>query len=228
MHEVKSTHIYHEHSDTLGVHITNAKTHILAEYPITIKGIKIDPIIFTQGFVEQCDVGICSAECCWYGVSADVADRDRILSMKKEIVTVMDDSQTKDWSDWFGAEVVDMDFPSGICAGTEVYNNKCVFLDRNGFCSLQVLAVKNEKPRWAYKPYYCVLYPLVLVDGVLTYDDEHSERMHHCGIKENFTHTIFEACSEELIYTLGEDGYAELCLYYETHKVEYSKQISFR
>ncbi len=198
------------------------------DYPITINGLKIDPIIFTQGFVECCNVGICSAECCWYGVYADVKERDFILSMKEQIIEVMDDSQTKDSSMWFEHEQDDADFPSGKTAGTEIFNNKCVFLDTRGYCSLQVLAMDHGKDRWAYKPYYCVLYPLAVVDGILTFDDGHAERLHYCGVKENFTHTIFEACAGELRYTLGNEGYAELEGFYEMHKDEYLQKITFR
>ena len=228
MHETKPSHIQHEHSDIHQVHITEDKSHILPEYPLTVKGIKIDPVIFTQGFVERCDIGICSAECCWYGVYADVKERDLILSMKEEIGQLMDETQTKDWNVWFEPPQADTDFPSGECAGTEVFNDKCVFLNKKGFCSLQELAVNHGKDKWAYKPFYCVLFPVVVVDGVLTFDDHHSGRMHHCGVKENFTHTLFESCTEELIYTLGEDGYQELAAHYEQNKEKYLSQISFR
>lgn len=204
------------------------KSHIRSDYPLTVKGLKIDPIIFTQGFVECCDVSICSAECCWYGVYADIKERDLVMSLKKEVASVMDDSQDADWTKWFEPEHDDADFPSGKTAGMEVFNNKCVFLDKRGYCSLQVLAIKHGKERWAYKPYYCVLFPLSVVDRVLTFDDHHAGRMHYCGLKENFTHTIFEACTDELKFALGEDGYAELADHYEAHKEQYEKQITFR
>ena len=199
-----------------------------SEYPLTVKGLKIDPIIFTQGFVECCDIGICSAECCWYGVYADVKERDLVLSLREDIVGVMDETQIKDWTKWFEPEQDDSDFPSGKTAGTEVYHDKCVFLDKRGYCSLQVLAVEHGKKRWEYKPLYCVLYPFTIVDGVLTFDDHHAQRLHYCGVRENFTHTIFEACGEELKHAFGEDGYAEILAYYELHKDALVKHIDFR
>ncbi len=216
-------HIGHLHADD-----DQYQGHGVESFELTINGLKIDPVIFTQGFVERCDLGICSAECCWYGVYADLRERDLILSLKEQIVEVMDDSQTKDWSKWFEPEQADTDFPSGVCAGTEVHHNKCVMLDRNGFCSLQVLAVRHGKAPWSYKPYYCVLYPLTVVDGVLTFDDHHAARLHYCGVRENFTHTIFEACAAELIYALGPEGFRELAAWYERHREEFRARTDFR
>src|SRR2546430_11141247 len=51
----------------------------------------------------------------------------------------------------------------------------CVFLDKNHYCSIQVAAVKNNLHRWAWKPTYCIMFPITVVDGVLTYDDSRSE-----------------------------------------------------
>ena len=33
-----------------------------------INGMKIDPVIFTQGFVPGCNISICSGQCCNWGV----------------------------------------------------------------------------------------------------------------------------------------------------------------
>src|SRR3990172_9104415 len=206
-----SDHIDHLHIDDCQYHGQH-----LHDFHLTINGLKIDPGIFTHGFVKGCDLGICSAECCWYGVYVDSKERDLILSLKEQIVDVMDDSQTKDWNAWFELEQEDTNFPSGVCAGTKVHNNKCVFLDRNGYCSLQVLAMKHRKTPWAYKPYYCVLYPLTVVNRILTFDEHHASRLlHYCSVQENFTHTIVEACTSELIFTLGDEGYRELAAWYE-------------
>lgn len=221
----------HHHPDHLGhLHLdhSDAGEGNGPAYPLTINGLKIDPVMFTQGFVERCDLELCSGECCWYGVYADVKERDLILSLKEQIAEVMDESQITDWGAWFEKEQADEDFPSGVCAGTEVYNNKCVFLDRNGYCSLQVLAMQHGKPPWSYKPYYCVLFPLTVVDGVLTFDDHHSGRMHHCGVRENFTHTLFEACESELRYALGDEGYRRLTEWYDAEKERYLPRIDFR
>ncbi len=178
-----------------------------------IKGLLIDPLIFTQKFVRACDISICSGECCYYGVYTDKSEYDNIMSYKDKIISYMDDSQTKDPDLWFEDPEDDSDFPSGIAVGTEVHNGKCVFLDKQGFCTLQKMAMAEGEFKWKYKPLYCILFPLVIFEGVLTVDDEHLARMHYCSKTENQISTVYDCCKAELRYLLGDDGYEELTEY---------------
>ncbi len=197
----------------------------MKEYPLEYNNIKIDPIIFTQGFVPGCNVRICHGQCCDWGVYMDKNFKNIILKFEKEIIDVMDEFQIKDSSKWFEKEIVpDTDFPSGYAVGTEVYKTpsgklQCVFKDKRNFCSIQVAAIKNNMHKWAIKPKYCIMYPLTIIDNVLTYDDEHSEKLDYCGIhkKENFTQSVFEAMSEEIRFILREDGFNYVNDYYEKH-----------
>jgi hypothetical protein len=119
-----------------------------------------------------------------------------------------------------------------MAIGTELYETpqgttQCVFKDKRGFCSIQVAAVKNHMHKWAIKPKYCIMYPITIIDNVLTYDDEHSTKLDYCGIlkKENFSQTVFEAMTEEITFILGADGYAYLNEYYQKqykHKKRFS------
>jgi len=194
------------------------KNNDILEY----NGLKIEPVIFTQGFVPGCDINICSGQCCNWGVYMDVNFRDVIMMHKDDIISIMDDLQIKDTAKWFENETEDDDdFPSGIAIGTELYKNaegteQCVFKDKNGFCTLQNAAVKKGMHKWAIKPKYCIMYPLTVIDGTLTYDDDHSRKLDYCGIhkKENFTQSVFEAMQEELIFVLGKEGYDFLKKYY--------------
>jgi hypothetical protein len=183
------------------------------EFEKKINGMFIDPLIFTQKFVRACDVCICSGECCYYGVYTDQADHDKIIAAKDKIISYMDDSQTKNVEDWFEDPEPDPDFPSGIAIGTEVYNNKCVFLDKQGFCTLQKMTYAEGEFKWKYKPLYCILFPLVIFEGALTVDDEHLARMHYCSKSENQTSTVYDCCKDELRYLLGEKGFEELSEY---------------
>lgn len=178
-----------------------------------INGLYIDPLIFTHKFVKGCDVCICSGECCYYGVYTDKKEYERILEIKDIIIAEMDDSQCKDSDKWFEEPEQDNDFESGIAIGTQVYNGKCVFLDKQGFCTLQKIALKNGEYKWKYKPLYCILFPLVIYEGVLTIDDDHLGRMHYCNKIQNQVSTVFDACKNELIHLLGEKGYEELLEY---------------
>lgn len=187
-----------------------------------INGLYIDPIIFTHNFVKSCDVCICSGECCYYGVYTDIKEHEIIMAAKDRIIQAMDDSQTKDFTKWFEAPEEDEDFESGIAVGTEVYNGKCVFLDKQGFCTLQKIAMEDGVDRWKYKPIYCILFPLVIYEGAITVDTDHLDRMHYCNKAENQTSTIFETCKAELKHLLGESGFKEL----DNFRKEYLKKLN--
>lgn len=180
-----------------------------------INGLYIDPLIFTFKFVKGCDVCVCYGECCYYGVYTDIKEYENIMSVKDRIVKSMDDSQTKNPDDWFEEPEKDEEFESGIAVGTEVYNQKCVFLDKLGYCTLQKIAIEDGDFKWKYKPLYCILFPLVIHDGAITVDDEHLDRMHYCNKPENQHSTIFDACRNELHHLLGDDGFNELLKYRE-------------
>jgi len=182
-----------------------------------INGVLIDPQIFTFPFVKACDVCICSGECCYYGVYTDLTEYKKIMSVKERIMKSMDDSQTKEPGEWFEQPENDPDFDSGIAVGTEVYNGKCVFLDKQGYCTLQKIAMEDNEFKWKYKPLYCILFPLVIFEGALTVDDEHIDRMHYCSVNKNQTVTIFEHSRDEIRYLLGEKGFEELIQYREEY-----------
>ncbi len=205
----------------------------MKEYPLEFNGIKIDPIIFTQGFVPGCNMKICHGQCCNWGVYMDKPFKEIIMKFEDEIKGVMDEHQVKDSTKWFETEIEeDEDFPSGLAIGTELYEtphgiSQCVFKDKRGFCSIQVAADKNNMHKWAIKPKYCIMYPLTIIDNVLTYDDDHAAKLDYCGVdkKQNFSQTVFEAMTEEITFILGADGYAYLNEYYQKqykHKKRFS------
>lgn len=170
----------------------------------SINGIKIDPKIFTFKF--GCD---CKGECCHYGVYTDLKEYQKIMSLKDEIIPLMDYTQSKKTDDWFEEPQDDEDFESGTAVGTEIINGKCTFLDKDGLCVLQRLANEHNVHKWQYKPIYCVLFPLTVYENTLTIDDEHIDRLETCN-KMNIQTTIFEHCQEELKYFFGEGGFKEL------------------
>lgn len=173
-----------------------------------INGIKIDPLLFTFQF--NC---ICNGECCNYGVYTDLKEYDMIMNIKDKVIPLMDETQEKNIEKWFEQPEEDDDFDSGVAVGTEIINGKCTFLDRDGLCVLQRLAINEGRNKWHYKPLYCILFPLTVYQGSLTIDDEHIDRLKHCNKADNDGTTIIDHCKEELIHFLGEEGFNELLLY---------------
>ena len=90
----------------------------------------------------------------------DYKEYQTILSIKDKIIENMDETQSTDVSKWFEPPEKDEDFESGIAVGTEVINGKCTFLDKNGLCTLQKIAMQEGEYKWKYKPLYCILFPL--------------------------------------------------------------------
>lgn len=175
-----------------------------------IKGIKIDPNIFIFKFGCQCN-----GECCHYGVYTDLKEYERIMAIKDKIIPLMDETQSKNISDWFEPAEEDDDFESGVAVGTEIVNGKCAFLDKNGLCVLQRLALEEGEHKWKYKPIYCVLFPLTIYQNTLTIDDEHINRLSYCNKFPISDTTIFDACREELEFYFGPEGFEELLKYKE-------------
>jgi Fe-S-cluster containining protein len=182
-----------------------------------IKGMKIDPLIFTFKFTCRCIGG----ECCQYGVYADLKEYEKILSVKDEVIGLMDESQSKNVAEWFESPEKDDDFESGIAVGTNIINDKCTFLDKHGLCTLQKLGLTKGVHKWTHKPLFCVLFPLTVYQGALTVDDEHIDRLTSCNRYANESHTIFDSCKEELRYFLGEDGFLDL----EQYRKEYLSRL---
>ncbi len=189
---------------------------MIEEFKI-IKGIKIDPLIFTYKFTCRCIGG----ECCNYGVYTDYKEYQNILSAKERIISMMDESQSKNADEWFEAPEKDNDFESGIAVGTNIINGKCTFLDKNGLCTLQRLGLAEGINKWSHKPIFCILFPLTVYQGTLTVDDEHIGRLNTCNKYAHENNTIFDSCKEELKHFLGEDGFAEL----ERYRDEYLNNL---
>ena len=179
--------------------------------PIKVKQYTILPDLLKKGVQAGGGPCRCTAVCCEGGVYADVAERDRILASKEIIKKYMDETQTTDESRWFeGREFDDADFPSGRCIGTSEINGKCAFLNNRGWCSLQVAASEEGMHKWTLKPLFCILYPIEVSSGMVSFDDMLQNEETCCTISDEFATPLFEACKEELIHLFGEDGYREL------------------
>lgn len=170
-----------------------------------VKGLKIDPAIFT--FQYGC---LCNGQCCNYGVYTDMEEYKSLMSMSEKIQQHLDDSQPQDTALWFEKPEEDSDFPSGYAVGTELHNGKCVFLDNQGLCTLQKMAIAEGEYKWKYKPLYCILFPLTIYEGELTIDYEHIDRLSHCNKHACEKAAIYEYCKSEIHHLFGEDGYREL------------------
>ncbi|MGA9407558.1 MAG: DUF3109 family protein [Bacteroidota bacterium] len=172
---------------------------------------EIDPILFEKGFSKGCGPFACESTCCSAGVYVDLNEKELILSHKEVIKKYMDETQLTDDARWFDGETEnDGDFPSGKIVGTEIINDKCVFLNKSGMCSLQIAGTEEKLGRWALKPFYCVAFPITVDEGVVTFDDFLYQKTTCCSFIDDRETTLVEACKEELEFVLGRTGYEEL------------------
>ncbi len=192
---------------------------------IEIDGIKFESRIFSEGFADPNGPNACTSRCCQHGVYLDPVERDRILAYADIAEKYLDETQTKDRNKWFdNTEEEDIDFPSGKCVSTEIFNDKCVFLDKKGRCVLQVAEKEEEMQRFSLKPFYCVLFPIVKVEGVFQYDDFCSGDSACCTASHESKDKMVEVCSIELEHALGTSKYKEILDYYRNNFATIKKQ----
>jgi Fe-S-cluster containining protein len=177
-----------------------------------IPGLRIGHELVEKRFMPGCSMSKCNADCCSGGVYADTAEREEILRHADLIRSQMDPGQEHDAARWFEADPIhDVDYPSGRAIGTEVYDERCVFLNREGMCVLQKAAAAAVMDRYALKPLFCWLYPITIDNGELTlHDPGYAERPECCSYRDEGPLTVFEVCAEELTLALGSEGVEEL------------------
>lgn len=183
----------------------------MSEQEIEISGLKFDPQIFTDGFEDPNGPNACTSHCCRHGVYLDPVERDRILAHADVVEKYLDETQVRDRDKWFdNSEEEDPDFPSGKCVSTQVHNDKCVFLNKEGKCVLQVTEKEERMQRFSLKPFYCILFPIVKVDGVFTYDDFCSGESACCTASRGSKDKMIELCAIEFEHALGASKYGEI------------------
>lgn len=201
----------------------------MTEENIQVKQYAISPDLLEKGVPTGGGPCRCTAVCCEGGVYTDVVERDKILARNDIIKKHMDETQTTDDSLWFeDHESDDSDFASGRCVGTTEINGKCAFLNKQGWCSLQVAAVAEGMDKWALKPLFCVLYPIEISNRVVLFDDMLQSEETCCTVANEFDVPLFEACKEELIHLLGGDGYRDLESHYHARRSQTGLRVPVR
>ena len=189
---------------------------------LELNGYWLSRELFETGYPAGGGPCNCTAACCSSGVLVDLHERDRILARSDIVKMAMDESQSLDEWEWFeGMEVEDTDYPSGRATPTAVIGDKCAFLTKRGKCSLQLAAVAAGMDKWALKPLYCVLYPIVVQNKVVIFDDLLQEDQPCCSVARSYETPLYEACREELTHLLGADGYGKLESIYRTGRSDY-------
>jgi len=163
---------------------------------------KIDPLVFRAKFPHRCVLDRCKSRCCRGGVWADLAERDLILG-NADLFLPYVRPEAKDPSLWFGETTRDPDCPSGTAVETNVAGDYCILFHPAHGCALQKAAVEVGRHEWEFKPRFCVMFPLVVSEGVLTVDEDMEDVW--CMMRENRTHPILSAVAREVNHLFPED-----------------------
>ncbi len=164
--------------------------------------VKIDPLIFSAKFPEECCLEACRSRCCRFGVWADLAEMRAIMA-HKELFLPYVRPEASDPDRWFGQTETDPDCPSGTAIETNVAGDACVFFNPACGCVLQKGAAAAGLHEWRFKPRFCVMFPLVLSGGELTVDEEMKSLW--CMKEQNRTHPILLSVRKEVSYLFGEE-----------------------
>ena len=163
---------------------------------------KIDPHVFRAKFPHRCALDRCKSRCCRGGVWADLGEREAILRNADLFLPYLR-PEAKDPPSWFGETEKDPDCPSGVAVETNVLGEYCVFFHPDHGCSLQKAAIDLGRHEWEWKPRSCVMFPLVVSEGVLTVDEDMDEVW--CMTDENRTHPILSTVEKEVNFLFPEE-----------------------
>jgi hypothetical protein len=187
---------------------------------ITVGEMKVDPRVLENQPVGRCRIDECRALCCSHGVYVDLADAGRIVD-EAELIKPQLPQPNRDVDNWFDGDVgEDADFPSGYRVGTQVVpdatkmdGTTCVFLRKDNLCGLQAASIAAKRHPWDLKPFYCALYPLILVGDTLQLDDDNSLYRNGatCQRAETTPTPLYIMLRDELVLALGQEGYDQLC-----------------
>lgn len=126
---------------------------------------RVDHVAFAS-LLRPCEVSRCKATCCYDGVHVSSEEAGYIQGIVREsfsgrldadlVIEVTAGGQKTATRMAKEGELAD-DFPVHFA------KTRCVFLDGEGFCGLQKLALDEGVDAWQHKPLTCWMHPLVLV-----------------------------------------------------------------
>ena len=145
---------------------------MITAFPETVKILatqiseaRVDHSAF-ETLLRPCEVSRCKATCCYDGVHVSGEEADYIQRIVREklgdeldatsVIELTERGRKTATRAAVDSELAD-DFPVHFA------KTRCVFLDKQGFCGLQKLALTEKADQWSHKPLTCWMHPLVLI-----------------------------------------------------------------
>ncbi len=187
---------------------------------LKIGALRVDSRLLEVRLVARCRLEECKAACCGHGVHVDLAHATRIVE-EAEIIKPHLPRDRRDVNNWFDGEIGrDNDFPTGLRTGTQVIEDsthpagtRCIFLRPDNLCALQVAGIAAGRHPWDLKPFYCALFPIILLEDTVCLDDDNEIYFlgGTCQRAEKAPTPLYVVFKEELTLALGQEGYEQLC-----------------
>ncbi|MFT5633682.1 MAG: Fe-S-cluster containining protein [Rubritalea sp.] len=128
---------------------------------------RVDHLAF-ETLLRPCEMSRCKATCCYDGVHVSDEEAEHIEGVVREHFSGLLDADEVILSTEKGKKTATRmavegeqadDFPAHFA------KTRCVFLDHEGYCGLQKLAMDDDdvSDPWKHKPLTCWMHPLVLV-----------------------------------------------------------------
>ena len=162
---------------------------------------KIDPVLFSAKFPDRCRLDLCRSRCCRFGVWVDVEEREAILAHRDLFARFLR-PEAQDPKTWFGNTQVDPDCPSGVAVETRDLAGACAFYHQDHGCVLQKGAAEAGLHEWQIKPRFCIMFPLVVSGGELTFDDDMKSLW--CMNSKHQTRPLIDALRKEVEFLFDE------------------------
>jgi Fe-S-cluster containining protein len=167
---------------------------------------RVDPRIWTESFFTACmSCTFCHDSCCQYGARVDMRWIERTMSRADALEAALGIPRG-DWlQDWIEP---DNDYAGGHFKRTQVVDDKCIFLNRQGRgCLLHKFALDNGLDVRDVKPMVCNTFPVLWEEGVLNPALEVLERELVCLGPGG---SLYRSARTELAYYFGAELVQEL------------------
>jgi Fe-S-cluster containining protein len=179
----------------------------------------VDTDIFDYTYFMKCmECTFCKDQCCEWGADIDMQNVERVMKYKDELEQFTGITSEK----WFdeSEKKWDAEYPGGDYMRTTYDEEKdyCIFLNTKGRgCMLHSFALHKGIDYHEIKPFFCSMFPVTYMDGVLMTPEEIDENLTAC-LGEG--PTLYQGSRDELKYYFGEGLVAEL----DAAEAEWHKQ----
>lgn len=169
----------------------------------------VDTDIFDITYFMKCmECTFCNDQCCEWGADIDLENVARIMKHKDELEKFTGIKSDK----WFNDSEVknDHEYPGHDYVRTTYDEEKdyCIFLNnKSRGCMLHSFALQKGIDYHELKPFFCSMFPVTYLEGVLMTPEEIDEKLTVCL---GDGPTLYRGSREELKYYFGEGLVAEL------------------